>query len=873
MKLYTKTILLIILIAGGIGLCGSLMANRVMRDALETELKEKAKIIVQMMSEHITHKVIDNEVIPAKEALEKIISSNIGVDYAYVVGFDSEIFSHSFEGDFPKDLAEGVHKTIHIDEGHITRYSTSKGYILDVGYPLINGMSANVHIGINESQSYNHVAALRNRISILTISITLLGILLGTFMIRRITNPLSRLADSMHAFGKGKAEAEISFSGGGQEVEELTLAFNRMISERTRAEKALQESEENLSITLNSIGDAVIATDTEGQVVRMNPVAEGLTGWKFSEAKGRSINEVFNIINEKTRNKAENPVERVLREGVVVGLANHTVLILKDGTEKTISDSGAPIRNIQGEMTGTMLIFRDVTEKRRAEEALREGEEKYRTVLEANPDPVVVYDIEGEVIYFNPAFTRVFGWYLEECIGKKMDEFVPEKSWPETQMMIQKVLSGESFSGIESHRYTKQGKIFPVSISGAIYRDKEGNPVGSVVNLRDTSEQKRLEAQLLQAQKMESIGTLAGGIAHDFNNILAAILGYSDLALPEIAEGDPVHFHLEQILQAGYRARDLVKQILVFSRQSEQEQKPLRLGLIAKEAAKLLRASLPATIEMQTDIAARSDMVLADAVQIHQVMMNLCTNAGHAMREKGGILSISLSEVDLDSKTIADHPDLSKGPYLRLKISDSGHGIPPETMEKIFDPFFTTKERGEGTGMGLSVVHGIVKSHGGDIKVSSELGRGTVFDVYLPRIEAVSDRKTKEEDAPIPKGQESVLFVDDEPALVKMCQQMLESLGYKVVTRTSSIEALGAFRFEPDGFDIVITDLTMPNLTGVELAKELMQIRPDIPVVLCTGFSEQISPEKAKALGIRELLFKPLVTRDLATAVRRVLDS
>ena len=525
-------------------------------------------------------------------------------------------------------------------------------------------------------------------------------------------------------------------------------------------------------------------------------------------------------------------------------------------TEESVRESEAALQSI--------------FQRKQAEDALRDSEERFRTALEANPDPFVLYDSDGKVIFFNPAFTRVFGWTLEEQLGKKMDQFVPEKNWPETRIMIETVLAGKSVSATETCRYTKDGKIIPVIISGAIYHDRQGNPAGSIINLRDISEQKRLQSQLQRAQRMEAIGTLAGGIAHDFNNILSAVIGYTEIALKDVEKDSLLQSNLREVLNAGERAKDLVKQILTFSRQAEQELKPVQIKHVAMEALKLLRASLPTTIEIHQTIESNS-AVLADLTQIHQVVMNLCTNASHAMQEEGGRLEVSLADVEIDRDFAARHPGFLPGPYLQLSVKDTGHGMSPDVLNRIFDPFFTTKEKGEGTGMGLSVVHGIVKSHDGDVVVHSEPGKGTTFNIYFPAIEK---EEIQEIGAvlPLPVGNERILFIDDEPTLVHIGKQILERLGYEVEARTSSLEALELFKIKSEKFDLVITDMTMPKMTGDHLAREIIKIRANIPIILCTGYSKKISEGKAEASGVRALVMKPVVAEQLAKIVRKVLD-
>ncbi|MEW6427578.1 MAG: DUF3365 domain-containing protein [Thermodesulfobacteriota bacterium] len=384
----------------------------------------------------------------------------------------------------------------------------------------------------------------------------------------------------------------------------------------------------------------------------------------------------------------------------------------------------------------------------------------------------------------------------------------------------------------------------------------------------------RLEIQLRQAQKMEAIGTLAGGIAHDFNNILTAIIGYAELAALGAQKDSPLQSHLLAVLRAGERAKELVGQILAFSRSSEQQKRPLRLHLILKEAIKLLSASLPSTIEIREEIDPDCGAVLIDPTQMHQLVMNLCTNAYHAMRETGGVLAVSLGKVRIDAgDPKATDLSLQPGAYVKIEVSDTGVGMDRETMARIFDPYFTTKPKGVGTGLGLALVHGIVKSAGGHISVYSEVGRGTTFRVYLPQLPGDVDEVEVEEAEGCPGGDERILAVDDEAEVVALEKVVLEGLGYRVTTRTGSQEALALFREDPQGFDLVLTDMTMPAITGMELAREILAVRPEMPIILCTGFSELIDREKAKGMGIRGYLMKPVRRRDLARMVRAVLGN
>jgi len=388
------------------------------------------------------------------------------------------------------------------------------------------------------------------------------------------------------------------------------------------------------------------------------------------------------------------------------------------------------------------------------------------------------------------------------------------------------------------------------------------------------AKRKRLEAQLRQAQKMEAIGTLAGGIAHDFNNILTAILGYTELAQDDIGKDSHAWSYLHEVRKAGLRAKTLVQQILTFSRRTEQPRMLVQLPVLIKEALALLRASLPSTIEIHQAITQDVCPVLADPTQLHQVLLNLCANAAHAMRETGGRLEVRLEAVAIDEQMTAQQPELQPGPYVCITVTDTGHGMPPEVMERIFEPFFTTKGPGEGTGMGLALVHGIITNHGGTVCVASVVGHGTTFTVYLPcSADLGQDQITQAGSllTDVPTGAERVLLVDDEVALVQLGEAILRRLGYEVVACTSSTEALEVFRAAPQRFDLVVTDQTMPHMTGEKLAQALRRLRPDIPIILCTGFSHGMHAERAQELGIDALLMKPLAMQDLAQTIQQVI--
>ena len=534
-----------------------------------------------------------------------------------------------------------------------------------------------------------------------------------------------------------------------------------------------------------------------------------------------------------------------------------------------------PFQNKDLEVTIEMAlsIAKANAERKQAEEALRESEEKYS--LLANKIPSIVYKgyKDWSVDFFGEKIEQLTGYSANEFNSKRIkwiDIIVKEDIESARRSFIQALKTDKSY--VRKYRIkSKTGDILWIDDRGQIICDSNGEIEYASGTFFDITKTKKFEAQLQQSQKLLSLGTLAGGIAHDLNNLLFPIFGFVDMMLQDTLEDSPYQRPLNEVLTAAKRARDLVKQILTFSRQADQELKPVQVQLVLKEVLKLSSSMLPSTIDIKQNIGNDCGFVMADPTQLHQIVMNLVTNAYHAMQDAGGELEVSLKEVDLDVGDLQD-PAMIPGRYICLTVADTGIGIEQPVLNQIFDPYFTTKEKDKGTGLGLSVVHGIVKGYRGDIRVYSEPGKGTVFHVYLPKTITEVEAKETEDIKPIQKGTEQILIVDDEDSTVRMEKQMLEQLGYHVTARTSSIEALEAFRAAPDKFDLVITDMTMPNMTGVELAKEILNIRSNIPIVICTGFSEQMSKDTTKAMGISGFVMKPVLMSEVAKKIREVLD-
>jgi len=531
--------------------------------------------------------------------------------------------------------------------------------------------------------------------------------------------------------------------------------------------------------------------------------------------------------------------------------------------------------NAKGEIADLAKTFREILERLdRTMVSLKDSARDWERTFDSVSEAIFLVDQNNLIMRLNRSAIGKLAVDGRDAIGRQFEDLV-EKADIYSEFYSDLNKKSPEKTDLVRLRRCATGRICEMTQT-PLYNEA-GDAIGTVRVLKDITsrlqaeeDKNRLEAQLKQAQKVEAVGTLAGGIAHDFNNILSAVIGYTEIASEDAAEDTLLKRNLKEVLKAAERARELVDQILTFSRHSEETLKPLKVRIILKEALKLLRSTLPSTIGIVQNIDS-DGCVLASPTQIHQILMNLCTNASHAMQESGGSLNVSLTDVELDARFTSQHPGALPGPYLKLTVSDTGHGIPPEVLDRIFDPFFTTKGIGEGTGMGLAVVHGIITNYRGIIQIESQAGKGTIFDIFIPEVETESDIQSAEH-CSVPRGSERILFVDDEEIMVDVGRQMLERLGYRVTVKSSSVEALSLFKARQDAFDLVVTDMTMPILTGDRLATKLMAIRPDIPVILCTGYSTQVSEEKANSLGIKAFVMKPLVRVNLAKTIRRVLD-
>lgn len=653
---------------------------------------------------------------------------------------------------------------------------------------------------------------------------------------------------------------------------------NTSIVQRKETEKKLQENEAFIKSVMDNlpIGIAVNSVDPSVEFEYMNDNFPKF--YRTTREKLADPDIFWDVVYEEPefREKIKKRVLDDCASGDPERMHWEDVPITRAGGETSFITAGnTPIPD-KKLMISTIF---DVTKRKQTEEALRESEKRYREFMENAVIGFFQVDEQGKIRVTNRKMAEILGYASSVDLLRDVDNVTRLYAYPEERSKIlQEINESGHIEGREVEFKGKSSKKVWIKMSTRVTADRDGKKVyeGLMEDITHRKqmeeEQKRLEDHLQQAYKMEAIGTLAGGIAHDFNNILTPIIVHSELALMDIEKKNPIRFNLQEVMKAGLRAKELVKQILAFSRQSEQQPVPLKITPIIKETIKLLRASLPTTIEIRLNLIEEEDTIIADPTQIHQVLMNLCTNASHAMQEKGGVLDIELSDLYLDSKTCSSFEDLGQGSYLRLTVKDTGHGIDPELIGRIFDPYFTTKESGKGTGMGLSVVHGIVKSNNGDITVDSEPGKGTIFQVLFPKFDESIPSIVKPE-GQLPRGTERILLVDDEKAAVDVIRSMLEKLGYKVTARTDSIEAFEAFESRPGSFDLVITDMTMPKMTGRELAEKLMALRPDIPIILCTGFSQKVDKKSAEEMGINAFVMKPIIMHEIANTIRDILDN
>ena len=649
-----------------------------------------------------------------------------------------------------------------------------------------------------------------------------------------------------------------------------------------QTEKSLSEEKEKLNVTLRSIGDGVIATDKNGKIILLNEVAEQLSGWKESEATGKDIASVFKIINEITRQPCENPVAKVLETNGIVGLANHTVLIAKNGIETAISDSGAPIRDEHDQVIGVVLVFRDQSEEKEYQKKILHSERKYRLLSENTLDAIWTMNLNYQFSYTNRAVISFFGYSQEEWVGSSISDHCDEKNLNIIISSLTNLLSQNDIGAgtlFELEMTNKSGEKINVEIRSRIIFDIDGTPIGFQGVTRDISERKiaeqsqaHLQKQLVQAQKMESIGRLAGGVAHDFNNMLSVISGYTSFALQELKEGTAIHTDLQEVQSAAQRSTEITRQLLAFARKQTIAPIFLNINEQIENSLKMLRRLIGEDINLSWIPSEPPYPVMMDPTQVDQILANLCVNSRDSISGVGQI-TIETCNRTFDIEYCKNHPGFITGDYCNIIVSDNGCGMDKEIQENAFEPFFTTKETGKGTGLGLATVYGIVKQNNGFINIYSEKGKGTAIKVYLPRhaSKSTTESETIIKESPLGKG-ETILLVEDEYAILKLTKRMLIELDYTVLDTTTPRKAIQLANQYTGPIDLILTDVVLPEMNGKELAETIRKNYQDIKILYMSGYTSNAIAYRGVLEDKTSFLPKPFNISDLARAVRKELD-
>ena len=648
-------------------------------------------------------------------------------------------------------------------------------------------------------------------------------------------------------------------------------SLGREVRLRRHAEGAVRQQAERLRVTLQSIGDGVISTDAQGRVDFLNPVAEELVGWAMGEAVGQRLEDVFQIVNETTRLRVENPALRALRDGKIVGLANHTVLISKDGTECPIDDSAAPIRDQHGVIFGSVLVFRDITERKQAEEDLRLRDRAIRAVSEG----ILITDAsqrDNPIIFATPGFERITGYRAAEAVGRNCRFLQGPETDKNSVAQLREAIQGGHHCTVELLNYRKDGSPFWNALSISPVRNDCGDLMHFVGVQADVTPRRALEEKVRQSQKMEAIGNLAGGLAHDFNNLLTVINGYSELVESQLPDTSPVRGLVREIGQAGERAASLTRQLLAFSRKQVLELKVVNLNAVVTNTARMLKRLIGEDIDFNTALDPALGEIKADLGQIEQILINLSVNARDAMPQ-GGRLTIETRNVELSETYTEAYPDLQAGPYVLLAVTDNGTGIDEKLKGHIFEPFFTTKAVGKGTGLGLATVFGIVKQSGGHVAVYSEPGSGATFKVYLPRVEdRVSASKSQAGLPAVPTGHETILLVEDEPALLALSRHILQRQGYMVLEADNGELALRIAEDYPGEIHLLLADVVMPGMSGRQVAERIAAQRPGVKVLFQSGYTDDAVVRHGVLQAETAFIQKPYTPTTLSQKVREVLD-
>lgn len=830
-----------------------------------------ATTLVNALRDAIVQDVINNNRLRVTNILKNIVSKNSPIEYLFISTNKQRVFAHSFKNGFPSYL-------LHDENNHnltqatnlIRKYQTRKGLIFEYSVAMIPGLEMNIHIGMNQSVIADQFNQNYKTIFFLSLFIMTLSIIVAVIWSRSITRPLSIFSQQIQRFGIGKKLDFSKMRSSSPEILYLVETMQVASEERQKAINVALEREQNLAITLNSIGDAVITTDKDGMVNRINPVAENLTGWRSIDAIGSPLSDIFLIIDATTRQPIENPIDKVLKTGKIVYLSNHTTLVSRDGTEYQIADSAAPIRDDEKNITGIVLVFNDITEQYRLREEAIRSRNDLQSIMDHAPAVITVKNTRGEYTFVNQKFTRLFHTTQEDVLGKTHFDIFPAEIAEEIQRNDVDVI--ETDLSLDAEEQLPHDDVVHSYISTRFpLRDSDNKTYALCTISTDITERKHKDQQLRHSQKMDALGKLTGGIAHDFNNMLGVILGYSELLSHELKNSDKLVNYVSEIHRAGERGAKLTKKLLAFSRQKVAAPKVYDINNILIEQKHMLEKTLTARIQLKYELAKHVWPVLIDSNDLIDAVVNISINAMHAIQGNGK-LTIKTYDESVN-ETDAVQLQIPPGDYVLLSLTDTGKGMDTLTLERIFDPFFTTKGD-RGTGLGLSQVYGFVERSHGTIKVYSEVDHGTRVTLYFPRSQSNSKKQgtvlEKDSGNNSLKGSETVLIVDDEPSLLQLTASILTAQGYKTLTAGNGKEALEVL--ENEKVDLVLSDVIMPEMDGYELATIIQEKYPAIKIQMASGFSDDRHENMIDESLHKNLLHKPYHSITLLKRIRELLQ-
>lgn len=871
MKLITKLLLLVVSTVALIVLMNVFILNIQVSKYLQDNNKVWLTQLINAVAKGVASNTIYNRHLEVRELLKKIVDKGDIVKYLYVTDLSGNVFAHSFYGGFPRVFAEHLSKThdehLSKSENELSlhwRFKTQGINITEYEMPLVAGTASHIYVGVSQESISQALYQSIQDISIGIVFIGLIAIWLVVVIGRHISRPLDMLTNEIKSFAKGNLTSNFNVNSNDRDINELATAFNKMVSARQAAEAAIAEREQRLDLTLDSIGDGIIATDAEGFITRMNPVAEKLCGWQEDEAIGMPLTDVFKIINAHSRKEVENPVLKVIETGKIVGLANHTVLIAKDKHEYQIADSAAPITDDKGIMHGVILVFRDVTK----EYALQDNLAIAQRVAQIGSWTL---DILTHQLYWSEQVYRIFEFdpaTTSPSYDLFLDSIHPDDKDRVSQAYVNAVEDKQPYE-IQHRLLMPDGRIKQVIEKAETYYDSEGHPLQSIGTIQDVTEARALEEQLNRSQKMDALGKLTGGIAHDYNNMLGIVMGYAEILQGLLAEQPGLQKYAQEIYQAGERGAKLTRRLLSFSRQQITTASSCLINSVLENNRLMLEKTLTASVQLEFNLSEDLWPVWLDKSDLEDALLNIAINAMHAMDQKGR-LTITTFNINLDAQQ-AKPIELPPGDYVCLSLADTGVGMDTEMLGKIFDPFYTSKGD-KGTGLGLSQVYGFIQRCKGGIEVTSELGKGSCFKLYFPRYYSSPIEQQKKSDSTglFLGGQGTILLVDDEKGLRDLGADLLGRAGYTVICKDNGDEALEYL--QSHSVDLLFTDIIMPGMDGYQLAEAAQRMYPDIKIQMTSGFSGGLHKTSKNPRLHKQMLRKPYTSKALLEAVQRVFN-